>query len=284
MSKLSAHINNVALHHSVFALPFAYMGLFLASDGLPSFHDFIWVTLAMVGARSSALSMDNLVDLKFDVDQPRFKQRALVKGEIKPVEAILVIAVSLAVFLFSAAQLTPVCLMLTPICLFFLLFYPYTKRFTCLCHYFLGVALAMAPAGGYIAVTGELPLGIVFLSAGVCLWIGSFAVIYGSQDYKFDMDHHLHSMATQFGVAGSHRIAAVLHAVSILCFITTGLYFQMDGVYYVGIVIAAITLIYQHSIISPHDFHRLTQVYFMRNGIVGIAIFIFTLIDLLNKQ
>lgn len=283
LSKLSAHINNIALHHSVFALPFAYMGLFLASNGLPSFHDFIWVTLAMIGARSSALSMDNLVDLKFDVDQPRFKKRALVDGTIKPIEAVLVIIVSLALFLFSAAQLTPICLKLTPICLFFLLFYPYTKRFTCLCHYFLGVALAMAPAGGYLAVTGELPLGIIFLSAGVCLWIGSFDVIYGSQDYKFDIAHRLHSMATQFGVTGSHKIAAALHAVSILCFIATGICFDMDAVYYIGIIIAAITLIYQHSIISPHDFSRLTQVYFMRNGIVGIAIFVFTLIDLLIK-
>ena len=258
------------------------MGLFLASNGLPSLHDFIWVTLAMIGARSSALSMDNLVDLKFDKDQPRFVNRALVSGKIKPIEAIIVILISLAVFLFSAMQLTPICLKLTPICLFFLLFYPYTKRFTFLCHYFLGVALAMAPAGGYIAVTGTLPLGIIFLSAGVCLWIGSFDAIYGSQDYKFDIEHRLHSLATQFGVANAHRIAAILHAVSILCFILTGIYFDLHYIYYAGVVIAIITLIYQHSIISPQDFSRLTQVYFMRNGIVAIAIFIFTLIAILN--
>ncbi len=249
MSKFSAHINNVALHHSVFALPFAYMGLFLASNGIPSLHDFIWVTLAMIGARSSALSMDNLVDLKFDKDQPRFVNRALVSGKIKPIESIIVIVISLAVFLFSAAQLTPICLKLTPVCLFFLLFYPYTKRFTFLCHYFLGIALAMAPAGGYIAVTGTLPLGIIFLSAGVCLWIGSFDAIYGSQDYQFDLRHKLHSLATKFGVAKSHRIAAVLHSISLICFILTGIYFHLHFIYYIGIIIAVITLIYQHSII-----------------------------------
>lgn len=282
MSKLSAHINNIALHHSVFALPFAYMGLFLASNGIPSFHDFIFVTLAMVGARSSALSMDNLVDLKFDKDQPRFAQRALVSGKIKPIESVIVILISLAVFLFSAAQLTPICLKLTPICLFFLLFYPYTKRFTFLCHYFLGVALAMAPAGGYIAVTGTLSWGIFFLSAGVCLWIGSFDAIYGSQDRQFDLAHRLHSLSTQFGVATAHRIAAILHAVSIICFILTGICFDLSFIYYIGVIIAIITLIYQHSIISPYDFSRLTQVYFMRNGIVAIAIFIFTLIAILD--
>lgn len=281
MSKLSAHINNIALHHTIFALPFAYMGLFLATKGIPTFHDFIWVTLAMVGARSSALAMDNIVDLKFDKIQPRMKNRPLVAGTIKPTEVIILIIVCLALFLFSTAQLAPICLKLTPICLFFLLFYPYTKRFTFLCHYFLGMALAMAPAGGYMAVTGELPLGIIFLSGGVCLWIGSFDVIYGSQDRQFDLKNHLHSMATKFGVAKAQRIATLVHGVSIFCFILTGIYFDLSWIYYIGVLIAIITLIYQHSLVSPYDFHRLTQVYFMRNGIVSIAIFIFTLIDLI---
>ena len=235
----------------------------------------------MVGARSSALAMDNIVDLKFDKVQPRMKKRPLVAGTIKPIEVFVLIIISLAIFLFSAAQLAPICLKLTPICLFFLLFYPYTKRFTFLCHYFLGVALAMAPAGGYMAVTGQLPLGIIFLSGGVCLWIGSFDAIYGSQDREFDLKHHLHSLATKFGVAKAHRIAAYLHCVSILCFILTGIYFDLSWIYYIGVLIAIVTLIYQHNIISPNDFHRLTQVYFMRNGIVSIVIFIFTLIDLI---
>ncbi|HIX83278.1 MAG TPA: putative 4-hydroxybenzoate polyprenyltransferase [Candidatus Megamonas gallistercoris] len=281
MSKLTAHINNIALHHTVFALPFAYMGLFLAARGIPSFHDFLWVTLAMVGARSSALAMDNIVDLKFDKIQPRMKKRPLVTGAIKPIEVVALIIVSLGLFLFSAAQLAPICLKLTPICLFFLLFYPYTKRFTFLCHYFLGMALAMAPAGGYMAVTGQLPLGIIFLSGGVCLWIGSFDVIYGSQDRQFDLKNGLHSMATRFGVAKAQRIAAYVHIISIICFILTGIYFDLSWIYYIGVLIAVITLIYQHSLISPYDFHRLTQVYFMRNGIVSIVIFIFTLIDLI---
>jgi 4-hydroxybenzoate polyprenyltransferase len=282
LSKLSAHINNIALHHSVFALPFAYMGLFLAAKGIPTFHDFLWVTLAMIGARSSALAMDNLVDLKFDKQQNRMSKRPLVTGAIKPIEVIILIIVSLCIFLYSASQLAPICLKLTPICLFFLLFYPYTKRFTFLCHYFLGVALAMAPAGGYIAVTGELPFGIILLSGGVCLWIGSFDVIYGSQDRQFDLDHKLHSMATQFGVANAHKIAAFFHFISILCFIGAGIYFDLSFIYYIGVLIAILTLIYQHSLITPYDFSRLTQVYFMRNGIVSIVIFVFTLIDILS--
>lgn len=282
MNKLTAHIKNIALHHSIFALPFAYMGLFLASQGLPSLHDFFWVTLAMIGARSSALAMDNVVDLKFDRQQSRMGNRPLVSGALKPKEVIILIPICLAIFLFSAAQLAPVCIYLTPICLFFLLFYPYTKRFTFLCHYFLGMALAMAPAGGYIAVTNSLSLGVIFLSAGVCLWIGSFDAIYGSQDYDFDTAHRLHSFATHFGVAKAQRLAAILHAVSIVCFILTGIYFGLNWIYYIGILIAIITLIYQHSLITPYDFSKLTQVYFMRNGIVSIVLFIFTIISLFD--
>lgn len=281
MSKIKAHMNNIALHHSVFALPFAYMGLFLGAKGIPSLHDFIWVTLAMIGARSSALAMDNLVDLKFDKRQARMAKRPLVTGKIKPIEVIILIIISLFIFLFSASQLASICLKLTPICLFFLLFYPYTKRFTFLCHYFLGVALAMAPAGGYLAVTGELPFSIMLLSAGVCLWIGSFDIIYGSQDYDFDMQNHLHSMATKFGVAKAHKISAIFHTASILCFIGAGIALHMSFIYYLGVLIAILTLIYQHSLITPYDFSRLTQAYFMRNGIVSIVIFIFTLIDII---
>ena len=140
----------------------------------------------------------------------------------------------------------------------------------------------MTPAGGYIAVTGELPFGIILLSGGVCLWIGSFDVIYGSQDRQFDLDHKLHSMATQFGVANAHKIAAFFHFISILCFIGAGIYFDLSFIYYIGVLIAILTLIYQHSLITPYDFSRLTQVYFMRNGIVSIVIFVFTLIDILS--
>ena len=139
MSKLSAHINNIALHHSVFALPFAYMDYSLRQRVSLLFTIFYWVTLAMIGARSSALAMDNLVDLKFDKQQNRMSKRPLVTGAIKPIEVIILIIVSLCIFLYSASQLAPICLKLTPICLFFLLFYPYTKRFTFLCLLFFMV-------------------------------------------------------------------------------------------------------------------------------------------------
>ncbi|TCS76682.1 4-hydroxybenzoate octaprenyltransferase [Pectinatus cerevisiiphilus] len=283
MNKISAHINNIALHHMVFALPFAYMGTFLAAQGLPSLHDFIFITLAMIGARSSAMVLDNLIDLKYDRLQPRLANRPMVKGAVKPAEVLLLLLICMVLFIFSALQLAPICIYLTPLAIIVLLVYPYTKRFTFMCHFVLGAALAMAPIGSYIAITGTLSLPILLLGLGVCLWIGGFDAIYGSQDEAFDRAHGLHSLATQFTARRVFSIISFVHAASIICFILVGLLYNLPFVYYIGIVIAVITLIYQHSIVSFTDYSRLTQVYFMRNGIVSIVIFIFTAISILQK-
>lgn len=283
MNKLSAHVNNIALHHTVFALPFAYMGAFLAADGFPSLHDFIFITLAMIGARSSALILDNLIDLKFDRLQPRLSKRPMVAGLVKRNEVIFLLLINLALFIFAALQLAPICIYLAPFAVLILLLYPYTKRFTFMCHFILGSALAMAPIGSYIAVTGTLNITILILGLGVCLWIGGFDAIYGSQDEAFDKAHGLHSLATKFTAGRVFTIIAVVHAISILCFIIVGLSYHLAFIYYIGILAAIVTLIYQHSIVSASDYSKLTQVYFMRNGIVSIVIFIFTVSSILLK-
>ncbi|MDQ0202560.1 4-hydroxybenzoate octaprenyltransferase [Pectinatus haikarae] len=281
MSKISAHINNIALHHTIFALPFAYMGAFLAAGGLPSLHDFIFITLAMVGARSCAMVLDNMIDLKYDRLQPRLAKRPMVTGEVKPREAVLLLFASMAVFLFAALQLAPICIYLAPPAVIVLLLYPYTKRFTFLCHFVLGGALAMAPIGSYIAITNTLSLPVIFLGLGVCLWIGGFDAIYGSQDEAFDKAHGLYSLATRFTARRVFSIISFVHAASVGCFILVGVLYKLSFIYYIGIIMAVLTLFYQHSIVSSADYSRLTQVYFMRNGIVSIVIFIFTAISIL---
>ncbi|WP_196601822.1 4-hydroxybenzoate octaprenyltransferase [Pectinatus frisingensis] len=283
MNKITAHLSNIALYHTIFALPFAYMGAFLAANGLPSLHDFIFITLSMIGARSSAMVLDNLIDLKYDSLQPRLSKRPMVTGAVKPREVKFILLLSLLLFFFSASQLAPVCIYLVPLAVFVLVIYPYTKRFTFLCHFVLGSALAMAPIGSYIAITNTLNLTIVILGLGVCLWIGGFDAIYGSQDEIFDKTHHLHSLATEFTAKKVFPIIAGVHFISILCFIFVGLSYQLPLIYYAGVTIAIITLIYQHSIVSSTDYSRLTQTYFMRNGIVSIVIFIFTVISILFK-
>lgn len=282
MSKLSAHVNNMALHHSVFALPFAYMGAFLATDGIPTWSNFIWITIAMVGARSAAMALNNFIDLKYDKIHPRFTNRPMVTGEVKPWEATLLIIVSFIVFIVATLHLAPICVKVAPIAVFPFVIYPYMKRFTYCCHLVLGLALSMAPIGGWVAVTGELSLPIVFLGIAVGIWIAGFDVIYGCQDVEFDKQHGLNSMATRFTVEGALQIAKLMHLISILCFVAVGVLLNLALIYYVGVIIAMITLLYQHSIVSANDLTRVTQVYFMRNGVVGISIFLFTFASLVG--
>ncbi len=271
------------MHHTVFALPFAYMGAFLAANGLPCWHNFLFITLAMVGARSCAMILDNLIDLKYDRLQPRLKKRPLVAGELKKGEVIILFFFCLALFIYAALQLEPICIYLAPLAVFILAIYPYTKRFTYLCHFVLGTALSMAPIGGWIAIKGTLNFPILCLGLGVCLWIGGFDALYGSQDEAFDKSHGLHSLATKFSARRVFRIVPVVHIVSLLCFCAVGYFFALAPIYYAGIALAAITLVYQHSIVSWQDYSRLTQVYFMRNGLVSIAIFAFTAISILYR-
>ena len=280
MAKIGAHINNIALHHIVFALPFAYMSAFLAAGGMPPVMELVWITVAIAGARSAALALDNLADLKYDKKQPRLASRAMVRGDLKPREAKISIVVYLAVCLLAVAQLRPICLLLLPVAVVPFLIYPYTKRFTFLCHLVLGIAIAMAPAGSWGAVTGELSLPAVVLCIAVALWIGAFDAVYGSQDEAFDRAEGLHSLATQFTARGALVICRFVHAVSIACFYVLGMLLELHGLYSIGVGIAAGTLGYQHRIVSADDYSRVTQRYFMRNGIVSIAMLIFTVASL----
>lgn len=284
MSKLKGHLDNIALSHSVFALPFAYMGAFLAARGFPSAHDLLWVTLAMIGARSAALALNNFIDLKYDRLHPRFTKRPMVTGAVKTWEAIALIIVCLLVFLLAASQLHPLCLKLWPLALIPLVIYPYMKRFSWTCHLVLGVALAAAPIGAWIAITGEVTYAVLFLGLSVGVWIAAFDVIYGCQDVAFDKTHGLNSMAVRFGVNAALKLSRGMHGISIFGFAVVGLLLNLHFIYYIGVALAAIVLIYQHSIVSPDDLRQVTQRYFMRNGLVSIVLFIFTVISLYMER
>jgi len=281
LGKLKAHLDNIAFSHSVFALPFAYSGAVLASGGLPSGHDLLWVTVAMVGARSAALALNNFIDLEYDKIHPRFTQRPMVTGAIKPWEAVLFIAVSLGLFLLAAYNLHPLARMLWPLAVVPLVLYPYMKRFSWTCHLVLGLALAGAPIGAWIAIRGDLSLPAALLGLAVGIWIAAFDVVYGCQDVAFDKTHGLHSMPVRFGIPRALLLAKVMHAVSIAGFVAVGVFYGLSWLYYVGVALAGALLIYQHSIVKPDDFSRVTQPYFLRNGLVGIVIFVFTLAGLI---
>ena len=268
-SKLKSHANNIALPHTIFSLPFALASSFMATNGHPDFWTVILILLAITSARWAAIAIDNLADLKYDKLQPRLSYRAMVRGEISKGEALIFILLCLIVLVVTVAQLPPICLKLLPVAAIPFIIYPFTKRFTAWCHLCLGVAIAMAPAGAWVALTEKISLPMIILCVAVALWIGAFDAVYGAQDERFDKSQHLHSL-------GALSIARGLHVVSIVCFVTVGLMLGLGKFYFVGVLIATIALIYQHAIVKPGDYREVTQAYFMRNGIVSIAIFIFT--------
>ena len=252
------------------------MGAFLAAGGKPRLWDIIWIALAITAGRAEAMAMDNLADLKYDSQQPRLAYRAMVAGRISKREAKIFIVLCLLIMVLAVLQLQPICIYLLPVAAVPCLVYPYMKRVTGWVHLFLGLAIAMAPAGGWVGVSGKITLPLIVLSLAVALWIGAFDAMYGAQDEAFDRSQGLHSLAVSYGAEGAFRISAVLHVVCIICFAAVGVLLGLGWFYYVGVAIAAATLVYQHHIIGPHDFRRVTQAYFMRNGIVSVAIFLCT--------
>ena len=283
MNKIKAHINNIALSHTIFDLPFAFMGALMASDGKVDGFTIFLIALAVTSGRAAAMAIDNLADLKYDKLQPRLSYRAMVRGEISKAEARIFILICLLVMIISVAFLPPICLKLLPLAALPFIIYPFTKRFTGWCHLFLGFALAMAPAGGWVAAGGEIfSPAMILLCAGLMFWIAGFDAMYGAQDEKFDKSQKLHSLATEFGAKGAFKISKIFHVISIVSLILLGIILSLGAIYFFGIGIATGTLIYQHAIVSPRDFHRVTQAYFMRNGIVSVAIFICTWLNYLD--
>ena len=276
MISIKAHINNVALHHTIFDLPFAFMGAILAANGHPRLIDLFWVAMAITTGRAAAMAIDNLADLKYDSQQPRMAYRAMVAGKISKREALVFIIIRLVLMVLSVLQLQPICIYLLPIAAIPFIIYPFMKRVTGWVHLFLGLAIAMAPAGGWVGVSGTISMPLIVLCIAVALWIGAFDAMYGAQDEEFDRSQGLHSLAVSYGAAGAFRIADALHVICILCFFTVGIMMNLGVLYFVGVGIAGGTLYYQHQIVSPTDFSRVTQRYFMRNGIVSVAIFVCT--------
>lgn len=276
MISIKAHINNVALHHTIFDLPFAFMGAVLAANGHPRLIDLFWIAMAITTGRAAAMAIDNLADLKYDSQQPRMAYRAMVAGRISKREALVFILICLVLMVLSVLQLQPVCIYLLPLAAIPFIIYPFMKRVTGWVHLFLGLAIAMAPAGGWVGVSGTISLPLIVLCVAVALWIGAFDAMYGAQDEEFDRSQGLHSLAVSYGAKGAFRIADALHVICLLCFFTVGIMMNLGILYFVGVGIAGGTLCYQHQIVSPTDFSRVTQRYFMRNGIVSVAIFVCT--------
>lgn len=287
IKKISILYEAIKFEHTIFALPFAYLGMILAARGLPTGWQVLWITLAMVGARSFAMAMNRLVDATQDALNPRTAGRALPKRLLKPIEMLLFALASLALFTWSAWQLNTLCVLLVPVALVFLLGYPYTKRFTWLCHLVLGIADGIAPIGGWIAVNPTLSvanlLPPLLLGLAVAAWVGGFDLIYSCQDLDFDRTVGLHSVPVRFGLGASLTLSTLLHIVTIVLLLIVGILLHLGLIYWLGLTIATVLLIYEHRLISPTDLSKLNVAFFNMNGYIAVIVFLCTCLAIYLK-
>jgi 4-hydroxybenzoate polyprenyltransferase len=272
----------VKIEHTVFALPFAYVGAFLAVGGSPSTHDLVWITLAMVGARSLAMALNRLIDAGIDVRNPRTAGRELPSGQLSVAQVIVFCAASLALFLAAVWQLAPLTHRLWPIPVAGFVVYPYLKRWTWLCHAWLGAVDGLAPVGAWVAITNHLPWQAWMLGAAVALWVGGFDCFYALFDLDVDRAQGLNSIATRFGVRGAFAGARIAHAATIACLVAAGLGLHVGVLYWLGVAAVGALLVYEHSLVRPGDLRRLDAAFFTMNGVISVLFAAFVIADVVR--
>jgi 4-hydroxybenzoate polyprenyltransferase len=278
--KISVLLEMIKFKLTIFAMPFAFTGAFLAAGGVPDLPVFLWIILAMVGARTSAMGFNRIIDWKLDAANPRTEKRAIPSGEVNLKEAWLMVAAAALLFFFSCYQLNRLTLLLSPLALGLTFFYSLTKRFTSLCHLVLGVALAFAPLGGWVAVRGSFADFPLVLSLGVLFWVAGFDTIYGCLDVDYDRRAGLYSLPSRLGPRKAFRVAVGFHLLAFLLFTVTGVQMGLNYIYFIGLVITGAALFYQHLIVSPTDLSRIHASFFSMNGLISITIFCATWLSL----
>jgi 4-hydroxybenzoate polyprenyltransferase len=269
----------IKFEHSVFALPFALTGALLAAravrHGWPTLRQILWIVIAMVAARSAAMTMNRIADLRYDRENPRTRQRALATGALSLQFAWIFTLVAVGLFFIAAWQLNPLALKLAPVALAILFFYSFTKRFTSWSHLFLGFALGVSPAAAWIAITGSLDLRILILCAAVTLWVGGFDVLYACQDVEYDQRAGLFSVPKRFGIARALWIARAMHVGVIALLAALAASFGLPWPAWAGIVVVAGLLGYEHSLVKPNDLSKLDAAFFAVNGYISLLFLLF---------
>jgi 4-hydroxybenzoate polyprenyltransferase len=271
----------VKIEHTVFALPFAYVGALLAVDAVPSAHDLVWITVAMVGARSLAMALNRLIDAEIDARNPRTAGRELPAGRLTRMQVVLFCLASLAVFLVAVWQLDPICRWLWPIPVAGFVIYPYLKRVTWLAHLWLGAVDGLAPMGAWIAIRGDLPWQAWALGGAVAAWVAGFDLFYSLFDVDIDRAQGLHSWATRWGERGVFGGARVLHLLTVWLLAAAGAGLDVGLLYWLGLAVVAGLLSYEHSLVRPGDLRRLDAAFFTMNGVISVTFFAFVLADVL---
>jgi len=284
LKNLHVTLEMIKWEHSVFALPFALCGAMLAARGVPSTHQLIWIVVAMVAARSAAMSFNRLVDTSIDAANPRTRTRALPAGTLTQNFVKKFVIVASAVFIFSAWELNRLAFLLSPLALAILLLYSYTKRWTRWSHLVLGFALGIAPAAAWIAVRGSLDPRILLLTAAVTFWVAGFDVLYACQDYDFDQQAGLHSIPRYCGVGSALWIARMFHLSMLFLLAALIWVFHLGALAIAGVIAVLLLLAYEHSLVSKDDLSKLNAAFFTMNGIISVIFFVFVALDLLTRH
>ena len=282
IAKIVILLEMIKFEHTVFALPFAFMGAFLGKRGIPDAMTFGWIILAMVGARTCAMGFNRIVDRNFDKKNPRTADRALSIRTVSLGEAWFMVILAGSLFFFACFNLNRLTLQLAPLALFLMLFYSYTKRFTWMCHVVLGIALAFSPLGGWVAVTGSLNSYPYMLSLGVLFWAAGFDTVYACLDAEFDRQEGLYSMPAKFGRRTAFRLAVLFHIVAFGLFVSTGIASGLNYIYYVGIAFTGAAMFYQHLVVNPKDLSRIQLSFFTMNGLISLTLFVSTWLSLVT--
>ena len=265
-------LDMIKFEHTVFALPFAFIGALLAGKGLPPVRQSIWIAVAMVGARSAAMAFNRIADLKYDRLNPRTSGRALPQGNLSVQFALVFTVVMSSIFVFAAWELNTICFFLSFPMLAILLLYSYTKRFTALSHIVLGFAIGCAPLAAWLAIRGEFGWPPVLLSAAVMFWVAGFDLIYALQDVEFDRKAKLFSLPSKFGIAPALRLSTLFHVATVLLLIATGILTNLGWIAYAGIAIVSGILYWEHRLVTPQDLSRINVAFFNLNGYVSVLL------------
>ena len=280
MSRLGTYLSFVRFGHSVFALPFALTGALLAWREQPfSWAQVAWIVLCMVSARSAAMGFNRVADARHDALNPRTAMRELPRGAMTRTEAVIFVAISAAVFVYGAARLGTLPLALSPLALVIVFWYSLAKRFTAYTQLFLGLAMAVAPAGGWIAAGGRAGWEPWLLGLAIGLWVGGFDILYACQDYQFDRAHGLRSIPVRFGIPASIRLSRAMHAATVVCMAALWRVAGLPALYLAGVAVVAVLLLYEQSLVRDDDLSQVKRAFDL-NGWVGIVYFAATAISL----
>mgnify|MGYP001312949857 FL=1 len=279
-TKLAIIFSDIKIQHTVFALPFAVMSAFLSAGGLPETEKLLWIIVCMVGARSAAMAFNRIVDARFDKENPRTQDRALPSGKINVGNYAVFLVASSALFIFSAWMLNSLAFYLSPVALAIVFFYSLTKRFTAFSHFWLGLAISIAPVGAWVAIREEISFTSLLLGAAVIFWLIGFDILYACMDIEADRANRLHSIPERFGIETALKMAFASHAVMVVfLLVLLELTVLLGWVYLAGVALVAGLLVYEHSLIKKDDLSKVNMAFFNVNGIISIGLMAFVIVD-----